>query len=100
MVDLARDFLVPLISENMTMMRVFKTLKKLFEHISINVTLTLRKQLSNMKMMKSENISSYFMRIVELWDKLKYSYDHLKCSPTVLGVFHPNYKWLNQVAQI
>ena len=57
---------------------MFKTLKKLFEHNSINVTLTLRKQLSNMKMIKSKSIPSYFMRITELWDKLKSSGENLE----------------------
>ena len=58
--------MVAQISEKSTARRMFKTLKKLFEHSSINVTVTLRNQLSNMKMMKSENIASYFMRITEL----------------------------------
>ena len=35
-------------------------------------------QLATMKMTKSENIASYFMRIVELRDKLKYSGDNLE----------------------
>ena len=64
--DSVRDHLVPQISEKTTTRKMFKTLKKLFEHSSINVTLTLRNQLLNMKMMKSENIVSYFMRITEL----------------------------------
>ena len=92
---------------------MFKTLKKLFEHSSLNVTLRLRNKLSIMKMTKSENIASYFMRITELWDKLKSSGDNLEekdlvmatlnglpPSPTILGVFHSNYKWSNHVAQI
>ena len=70
LVDSVRDHFVPQISEKTTTRRMFKTLKKLFEHSSINVTLTLRNQLSNMKMTKSENIASYFMRITELRDKL------------------------------
>ena len=57
---------------------MFKTLKKLFEHSSINVTLTLRSKLLNMKMTKSENIASYFMRITELRDKIKSSGDNLE----------------------
>ena len=58
---------------------MLKTLKKLFEHSSINVTLTLiRNQLSNMKMTKFEDIASYFMRVTELWDKLKSSGDNLE----------------------
>ena len=70
LVDLVRDHLVPQISEEKTTRKMFKTLKNLFEHSNINVTLTLRNKLSNMKMTKSENIASYFMRITELWDKL------------------------------
>ena len=42
------------------------------------MTLTLRNQLLNMKMTKSENIVSYFMRITELWDKLKSSGDNIE----------------------
>ena len=57
---------------------MFKTPKKLFEHSSINVTLTLRNQMSNMKMTKSEDIASYFMWMTELRDKLKSSGDNLE----------------------
>ena len=71
--DLVRDHLVPRISEKSTERRMFKTLKNLFEHSSINVTLTLRNQLLNMKMAKSKNIASYFTRITELRDKLNSS---------------------------
>ena len=61
--DSVRDHLVPRISKKTKARKMFKTLKKLFEHNSINVTLTLRNKLSNMKMTESENIASYFMRI-------------------------------------
>ena len=57
---------------------MFKTLKKIFEHSSISVTLTLRNQLSNMKMIKSESIALYFMRITELRDKLRSSVDNIE----------------------
>ena len=63
--DLIRDHLVPQISENSTARRMFKTLTKLFEHSTINVTLTLRNQLSNMKMTKFENIALYGSHIEE-----------------------------------
>ena len=72
LVDLVRDHLVPHILEKNTLTKMFKNLKKIIEHSNINVTLTLRNNLSNMKMTKSENIASYFMRIIELWDKIKY----------------------------
>ena len=76
--DLVRDHLVPQISEKTTTRRMFKTLKKLCEHGSINVTLTFRNQLTSMKMTKSENIASYFMRITELRDKLKSTGDNIE----------------------
>ena len=69
--DSIKDHLVPPISQKKTTMNMLKTLRRLFEHNSINVTLTLRNQLSNMKMTKSESISSYFMRITKLRDKLR-----------------------------
>ena len=82
--DSIRDHSVPQISEKTTMRRMFKTLKKLFEHSCINVTLTLRNQLSNMKMTKFENIASYFMRIIELRDKLKSNGDNLEENDLVM----------------
>ena len=84
LVDSVRDHLVPRISEKTTARRMFKTLNKLFEQSSINVTLTLRNQLSNMKITKSEDIASYFMRITELWDKLKSSGDNLEENDLVM----------------
>ena len=42
------------------------------------MSLTLRNKLLNMKMTKSENIASYFMRITEHRDKLKSSGDNLE----------------------
>ena len=41
------------------------------------MTLTLRNQLSNMKMIKSESIASYFMRITELRDKSRSNGDNI-----------------------
>ena len=64
--DSVRDHLVPQISKKTTARKMFKTLKKLFEHSNINVTLTLRNKLANMKMTKSKNIAFYFMRITKL----------------------------------
>ena len=71
LVDSVKDHLVPQISQKNKSKKMFKTIRRLFEHSSINVTLTLRNQLSSMKMTKSESISSYFMRIIELMDKIR-----------------------------
>ena len=76
--DSVRDHLVPHILEKTTAKKMFKTLKKLFEHSSINLTLTLRNKLSNMKMTKSKNIASYLMRITKLRDKLNSNGDNLE----------------------
>ena len=76
--DSVKDHLVPQILEMTTARKMFKTLKKLFEHNSINVTLTLRNKLPDMKMTKTENIASYFTRITELHDKLRSSGDNLE----------------------
>ena len=76
--DSVRDHLAPQISEKRTTRKMFKTLKKLFEQSNINVTLTLRNKLLNIKMTKSETIASYFLRITELRDKLKCSGENLE----------------------
>ena len=57
--DSVKDHSVPQISEKKTTRKMFKTLKKLFEHSGINVALTLRNQLSNMKMTKFKSITYY-----------------------------------------
>ena len=83
--DSVRDHLVPQIKT--TARRMFKTLNKLFEHSGINVTLTLRNQLLNMKMTKLKNIALYLMRIAELRDKLKSSGDNLEEKDLVVTTF-------------
>ena len=81
--DLVKDHLFPQ-SEKKIARKMFKTLKKLFEHSSMNVTLTLRNQLSNMKMFKSEYITSYFMRITELRDNLRSGGDNIEQKELVM----------------
>ena len=78
LVDLVKDHLVSQVLEKKTTRKMFKTMKNLFEHSNINVNLTLRNKLSNMKMTKSESIASYFMRITELRDKLRSSGDNVE----------------------
>ena len=79
-----KDHLVPQISQKKIARKMFKTLKRLFEHSSINVTLTLRNQLSNMKLTKSKSISSYLMRITELRDKLRSSREPIEDKELVM----------------
>ena len=84
LVDSVKDHLVPQVSKKKIARKMFKTLKKLFEHSSINVTLTLRNQLSTMKMIKFESIASYFMRITELWENLRTSGDNIEDKELVM----------------
>ena len=86
--DSVKDHLVPQISENKTARKMFKTLKNLFEHSSINVTLTLRNQLSNMNMIMSESIASYFMKITELQDKLRSNGDNIEEKDLVMATLN------------
>ena len=65
LVDLVKDHLVPQIFENMTARKMFRALRKLFQDNNFNHALSLRNQLSNLKMSRSNSISSYFMRISE-----------------------------------
>ena len=95
LVDSVKDHLVPQISKKKTTRKTFKTLKNIFEHSSINVTLTLRNQLSNMKMIESESIASYFMRITELRNKLRSSGDNIEEKElvmTTLNVLPPSWE--------
>ena len=80
--------MVPQISQKKIARKMFKTLKRLFEHSSINVTLTLRNQLSNMKMSKSEPIASYFMRITELRGKLRSSGEAIDDKELVMTILN------------
>ena len=84
--DSVKDHLVPQISKKKTTRKMLKTLKKLFEHNSINVTLTLRNQLSDMKMINYKSIASYFMRIIELWNKPRTSGDHIEDKEFVMTI--------------
>ena len=62
--------MVPHISEKTITRNMFKALRKLFQDSNINHALALSNQLSNLKMSRSESISSYFMRISELKNQL------------------------------
>ena len=53
LVDSMKNHLVPHISEKTTTKNMFKALKKLFQDSNINHALSLRNQLSNLKMSRS-----------------------------------------------
>ena len=61
--DSIKDHLIPNVSELKTPKEMFNALTKLYESKNISRKLTLRHQLRNVTMNKSETVSSYFKRI-------------------------------------
>ena len=68
LIDSVKYHLVLHISQNKKTKNMFGVLKKLFENSNINRALSLRHQLSNIKMTKSDLVASYLMNIYELRD--------------------------------
>ena len=58
-----KDHLIMYISKLKTTKEMFDTLNKLFERNNTNIALSLRHQLQNIKMMKSDTIATFFMKI-------------------------------------
>jgi hypothetical protein len=61
--DSIRDHLIPNLSELKTPKEMFDSLTKIYESKNTSWKLTLRHQLRNLTMNKSETVSNYFMRI-------------------------------------
>jgi hypothetical protein len=70
MLDLVKDYLIPLISELQTTRHMHEALNRLYESKDISLNLTLRNQLRNMKMDNSESVTSYLMRVSQIRDQL------------------------------
>ena len=70
LIDAVKYHLVPHIYQKKKTKNMFGVLKKLFENSNINGDLSLRKQLSNIKMTKSDSVACYFMNISEIRDQL------------------------------
>jgi hypothetical protein len=61
-----RDHLLPRIATLKTTYEMYDALKKMFESNNTNITLRLKHQLQNIKMMKADTIATFFMRISEI----------------------------------
>ena len=61
-----KDHLIPHVSSLDTPKQMFEALTRLFEGKNINWKMTLRTQLKNVKMQKSETIHSYFTRFSQI----------------------------------
>ena len=64
-----RDHLLPRISTLKTTYEMYDALKRMFES-NTNIALTLKHQLQNIKMMKVDSITTFFMSISEIKDQL------------------------------
>jgi hypothetical protein len=67
---LVRDHLLPHISTLKTTYEMYDAFKKMFERNNTNRALTLKHQLQNIKMMKVDTISTFFMKISDIRDHL------------------------------
>jgi hypothetical protein len=70
LIDSIKAYLIPNVSELKTPKEMFDALTRLYENKNTNRKLTLRHQLRNVMMNKSEIISNYFMRISQIKDQL------------------------------
>jgi hypothetical protein len=68
--DSIKDHLIPNVSELKTPKEMFDALTRLYESKNTSRKLTLRHQLRNVMMNKSDTISTYFMRISQIKDQL------------------------------
>ena len=68
--------------------KMFRVLRKLFEDSNINRALSLRNQLSNLKMSRSKSVGSYFMRISELKNQLSTIGDPLNDKELVMNALN------------
>ena len=72
MIDSLKDHLVPIISKMKTARIMIKSPKDLHEIKNTTRAFSLRQQLHHIKMAQGEAVISYFMKITELKDSIKY----------------------------
>ena len=88
--DSIKDHLITNVSELKTPKEMFDALTRLYESKNTNRKLTLRHQLRNVTMNKSETVANYFMRISQIKDHLVaigYSVDDTELVTTTLNGF-------------
>jgi hypothetical protein len=71
LIDTIKDHMIPKVSKLKTLKEMFDSLTILYESKNTSQNLTLRNQLRNMTMNKSETITNYFMRISQIKDQLE-----------------------------
>jgi len=68
--DAVKDNLIPHLSEKKTTKEMFDALVSLFQSDNLNRKMILRNKLSSVHMYRSDNVTSYFMRITQVRDQL------------------------------
>ena len=77
-VDSIKDHLIPHVSTFKTPKEVYDTLINIFEGKNIKQKMTLRNQLKNVKIQKSETIQSYFTRVAQIKEQLEAVEDNVE----------------------
>ena len=83
-VDSIKDHLIPHVSSLGTPKEMFEALTRLFEGKNINWKMTLRTQLKNVKMQKSETIHSYFTRVSQINGQIEATGDTVEAVELVM----------------
>jgi hypothetical protein len=68
--DAVKDHLIPHLSEKKMTKEMFDALVGLFQSDNLNRKMILRNKLRSVQMSRSDNITSYFMRITQVCDQL------------------------------
>ncbi len=68
--DSIKDHLIPHVSPLETPMKMYDAFARLFESQNINQRMTLRTQLKNVKVDKSENVQAYLSRVSQIKEQL------------------------------
>jgi hypothetical protein len=76
--DSVKDHLIPHLSEKKTAKEMFDSLVGLFQSTNMNRKMVLRNRLISMQMSRSDNVTSYFMRITQVRDWLVAIGEHVE----------------------
>jgi hypothetical protein len=68
--DAVKDHLIPHLSEKQTTREMFIALVNLFQSDNLNRKMILRNKLRSVQMSRSDNVTSYLMRITQICDQL------------------------------
>jgi hypothetical protein len=68
--DTVKDHLIPHVTEKQPVREMFKALVVVFQSDNLNMKMILRNKLRSIQMSRSDNVTTYFMRITQTHDQL------------------------------